>query len=426
MARQIINVGQKSNDGTGDAVRQALIKINQNFSELYNLIGGGAAIGLRSLDDGVPYAANQLLMGSTLSGEVNPVTGELINQLSARTLVAGSGISIDASSNTEIVLTVTVPNLSANPELGTAFNISGHGIGNVPMPTAGLVSIFNTAFPLHNTTLDQLVAPVGYVNQQVATVNALNKLVDVDISNASNGEMLLFQNGWKNVALPMGDVVISYIGNQLTTRIPNSTITNVMVSATAGIEQRKIALLVAPNRTTNEYSIPGDRGIASFNSAHFTNSNGWIGIKPFYIGTTEIAIDRANAPLALDSITLRAPMLSGSTSPVVALSPTLDEDGIVDAAIVSYFSYIKNDATSRNIYINHLIDGRAMTLYIKNMNSGAPKTVTIYASASTNAHTACSLTLTAGSVAVSSVTLDASGGSAILTVFNIDGAFVGI
>jgi hypothetical protein len=42
MSQQIINVGQTPNDGAGDPLRTAFIKINNNFSELYaGAIGGG-------------------------------------------------------------------------------------------------------------------------------------------------------------------------------------------------------------------------------------------------------------------------------------------------------------------------------------------------------------------------------------------------
>lgn len=52
MAQQQINIGVLPNDGTGDPLRVAFQKINQNFTEIYgappgeilfNLDGGGAA-----------------------------------------------------------------------------------------------------------------------------------------------------------------------------------------------------------------------------------------------------------------------------------------------------------------------------------------------------------------------------------------------
>ena len=36
MAQQTINVGATANDGTGDGIRTAYIKCNDNFQELYN------------------------------------------------------------------------------------------------------------------------------------------------------------------------------------------------------------------------------------------------------------------------------------------------------------------------------------------------------------------------------------------------------
>ncbi|MAL52495.1 MAG: hypothetical protein CMQ68_00095 [Gammaproteobacteria bacterium] len=44
MTRQNINVGSAANDGTGDTLRSAGTKINQNFQELYTQLGGDSSI----------------------------------------------------------------------------------------------------------------------------------------------------------------------------------------------------------------------------------------------------------------------------------------------------------------------------------------------------------------------------------------------
>ena len=36
MTRQILQVGTTANDGTGDTLRAAMVKVNDNFTELYN------------------------------------------------------------------------------------------------------------------------------------------------------------------------------------------------------------------------------------------------------------------------------------------------------------------------------------------------------------------------------------------------------
>ena len=43
MARQTVNTGSSANDGTGDTLRTAGVKINANFAELYQLLGGDSA-----------------------------------------------------------------------------------------------------------------------------------------------------------------------------------------------------------------------------------------------------------------------------------------------------------------------------------------------------------------------------------------------
>ncbi len=43
MAKQTINIGTSANKGDGDPLRTAFNKINLNFSELYENIGGGTA-----------------------------------------------------------------------------------------------------------------------------------------------------------------------------------------------------------------------------------------------------------------------------------------------------------------------------------------------------------------------------------------------
>ena len=72
MAKQVINIGTSANDGTGDPLRTAFDKVNDNFTELYNddsgdvgsiIAGTGVAVDQATgdvtvslADDGVSYA----------------------------------------------------------------------------------------------------------------------------------------------------------------------------------------------------------------------------------------------------------------------------------------------------------------------------------------------------------------------------------
>ena len=42
MAKQTINIGTNQDDGTGDLLRVAFNKVNENFTEIYNELGGAS------------------------------------------------------------------------------------------------------------------------------------------------------------------------------------------------------------------------------------------------------------------------------------------------------------------------------------------------------------------------------------------------
>ncbi len=42
MSQQTINIGSAANDGTGDPLRTAFDKINDNFNEVYDKLGGSS------------------------------------------------------------------------------------------------------------------------------------------------------------------------------------------------------------------------------------------------------------------------------------------------------------------------------------------------------------------------------------------------
>ena len=59
MAQQVLNIGSNANDGTGDNLRAAMIKVNENFTEVYAAPGvsdtltfsGNEITAVRSNDD---------------------------------------------------------------------------------------------------------------------------------------------------------------------------------------------------------------------------------------------------------------------------------------------------------------------------------------------------------------------------------------
>lgn len=90
MAKQTINIGTTANDGTGDPLRTAFDKSNDNFTELYNGAGGIA-------DDSVTYAklGAEFTTSAALSTDVDFSTAQVFTKtLSGDTTLTFSNTAI--------------------------------------------------------------------------------------------------------------------------------------------------------------------------------------------------------------------------------------------------------------------------------------------------------------------------------------------
>ena len=66
MAKQFVNIGIEGNDGTGDSIRDAFNKVNENFTELYAVFGQGGQISFTSLSD-TPVSYTHLTLPTTIA-----------------------------------------------------------------------------------------------------------------------------------------------------------------------------------------------------------------------------------------------------------------------------------------------------------------------------------------------------------------------
>jgi hypothetical protein len=112
MTQQIIDIGVQGNDGTGDSIRTSFNKVNQNFTELYAIFGGGT-IKFTNLSDAPSkkvftvtgystiYNANNGSVNSTFTGAISGsyqsatltiVPGTQNGTIAAGQVIAGSRI----------------------------------------------------------------------------------------------------------------------------------------------------------------------------------------------------------------------------------------------------------------------------------------------------------------------------------------------
>ena len=157
MARQEIDIGVQGNDGTGDSIREAFRKVNENLRDLYAVIGEGDLIKSTSLDDfPSSYAPNQIF-----------VVNDPGDAVLAKTIVGTNGISIDNTNEDELIISAGGAKLNGDltPSLGAPLNANSLPIGRVGEPNTTNVNLFNSVHGT-NITVDDLAVTKGYADRR--------------------------------------------------------------------------------------------------------------------------------------------------------------------------------------------------------------------------------------------------------------------
>ncbi len=117
MTRRQIEIGAIGNDGTGDSIRDAFRKVNENFRELYSSLGLGDRLSFKGLDDTPASYSGQENSVVTVN---NTETGLVFKQLKA-----GNGVQLDFTSNpNEIAISTLFSSISGDPTPQLGGNLS--------------------------------------------------------------------------------------------------------------------------------------------------------------------------------------------------------------------------------------------------------------------------------------------------------------
>lgn len=155
MVKKVINVGVEGNDATGDPLREAFIKTNENFNELYSFIGQGDGISFTALSD-TPDA---------LEANTVFIVNDAGTALVGKGLEAGEGINIDLTNPNNIVITNTGAALvnDPNPALANTLDASTFGVARLGDPDP--LEASNLAVPLDSYAISRGYADDRYVRR---------------------------------------------------------------------------------------------------------------------------------------------------------------------------------------------------------------------------------------------------------------------
>jgi len=137
MAKQTINVGTTANSGGGDPLRSAMIKINENFTEVYNRVG--IAETQLGVDNKGGVTIEQSIIGSVIGADsslivdhiTGTITGKLVGDVTGSVVADDSTVLIDGVAGT----------ISAGALTGNLPALDGGALTNLTIPAQTFASL---------------------------------------------------------------------------------------------------------------------------------------------------------------------------------------------------------------------------------------------------------------------------------------------
>ena len=134
MAKQTINVGTASDDGTGDTLRAAFVKVNTNFTELYNEIGGDVLSDLKLTSNKITTDNTNanIILDPNGTGKVE-VDGDSLfrGSTTATGQIRGATLQVDGNANIDGNLTVDGALIAGSFSVGTLSGTNQTLTGNL-------------------------------------------------------------------------------------------------------------------------------------------------------------------------------------------------------------------------------------------------------------------------------------------------------
>lgn len=180
MARKIVDIGVEGNDGTGDSIREAFRKTNDNFRELYAIFGQEGSLSFLDLGDTPDTytgAQNKLLA----------VSNQAPYSLQFKSLIGAGGITVQfTTDNIVITQSTAITKLGTDgsdgsPATGGRFgnhiNAGQFLLGNLAnlsneQQAQAKLNEWNLAFPTSTkTNLDSFAISKGYADSRYVNTN---------------------------------------------------------------------------------------------------------------------------------------------------------------------------------------------------------------------------------------------------------------
>ena len=178
MARQEVDIGVEGNDGTGDSIRESFRKVNENFQEIYAVVGKGGQITFTLLGDTPdsldPYQGDNQYAYLPIVKQDG--TGIEIRRLASNADDPNSAAenTIDVKVSEDGLIILSTDNIQiiqdSKPALGGPLNAGTVAIANVGTSQAdidGFNTTHNTTFTVDDLVIDKKFADKRYLPRQL-------------------------------------------------------------------------------------------------------------------------------------------------------------------------------------------------------------------------------------------------------------------
>jgi len=277
-----------------------------------------------------------------------------------------------------------------------------------------------------------------YVDSQVALYDSLFKLNDVSFNlPVQNAQFIVYNSGtnrWNNVTFSndplVSDINITYLAGVVNAQINTGAILNADVNANAAIAQSKLAMNAATTRANATGITQADRGLASFNSAEFTATNGWIAIADNSIANNKLtnsSITIGATPVSLGGTVTTITGLTSVTSTGFTGNVTGNLTGNVTSSGTSTFNSATITSLTATNTITGSISGNAATATLTARNTSTTSHYITFSESASGAasqftDTGLRFTPTNDVLSVGNITLTGSTGSISVTGNILPGA----
>ena len=222
MGKTVINNGSSANDGTGDTLRAAATKINSNFTEIYNLLGGEFSADTNGNSQALSTkitlsdSATGLIRFEGTTANAHETTLQVVEPTGDNQIVlpnASGNVVLDSSTNTLTNKTLTSP--TVNTPTINAPKISGLSGGGVLQDSSGneVLELTKTASAVNHINITNNATS----NNPKVSAKGTDTNVDIEIEGQGTGGILLNSpeilkqetvnaNGGLSISLPYSEI----------------------------------------------------------------------------------------------------------------------------------------------------------------------------------------------------------------------------